>query len=115
MIWNKLLGKTNKKDIEIRVFELSVVLSFRTVAQVSYKDENGNTKISRFFSDNWTKEVLSFVGNVQELRFKVFVHTPNLRKKESVKLSVSTGGETLISQTFTIDKGNDFAGWFELK
>lgn len=115
MIWDKLLGKTAKKSTEIPVFVLSVALSFRTVAQVSYLDENGNTKIARFFSDSWRKEVINLQGNSQGLRFKIFVHTPNLIKKESVKLSIFKGDETIISQTFNLDTASNFAGWFELK
>ncbi len=112
--WNKLFAKKNNWQQTNVIFELKAELSFRTVAQVAYKDDNGNNKIIRFFNDSWKKEVVSLSGKLEDIGFKIFVHTPNLLKQESVTLSVTKDGEVLQENNFKINKGKNFAGWFEL-
>lgn len=113
-LWNKLFVKNKNLKQQNIVFELKVELSFRTVVQVSYKDEYGNTKIIRFFNDKWTKEVLSLSDKPEDIAFKIFVHSPHLLKDENVKLSLASGGEIILVSDFKISKGKDYAGWFQL-
>jgi len=115
VFWNKLFGSKNGNEKRITIFLLEADLSFKTVAQVSFRDEYGDTKILRFFDEKWSKEVLSFEENIASLNFKIFIHSPNLTKPESVKLSISTDGELISSQDFVVSEKNDYAGWFELE
>lgn len=113
-IWNKFFVKKFNVQQNNIVFKLKAELSFRTVAQVAYKDENGNNKIIRFFNDTWTKEILSLSGKPEDIHFKIFVHSPKLLKNEKVTLSIASAGEIILANDFKIDKGKDYAGWFEL-
>lgn len=114
VFWNKLFGSKNSDEKKLTIFLLRADLSFKTAAQVSFRNEYGDSKILRFFDDNWSKEILSFEENIASLNFKIFIHSPNLTKSESVNLSVSLNGEIIKTKDFTINKGNDYAGWFEL-
>ncbi|WP_291404393.1 hypothetical protein [Daejeonella sp.] len=106
----------SKKDTkEISVFLLKVELTYKTVAQVSYKDEHGNVKIVRFFDNTWSREVLSFSDDFEDLSFKFFAHSPNLVKDERVKLTISLKGEIHLSQEFIVDKDKDFTGWLSVQ
>lgn len=109
-----LFKKNNKSVAGLDFFVLQAQLSFKTVAQVSYKDEHGNTRIIRFFNDTWSKEVLNITENIRDTNFKIFVYTPNLIKHEKVKLSVSRNNEVIKSADFKIDQKSNYAGWFQL-
>jgi hypothetical protein len=111
MIWKKFSFMSKKYTKEISIFLLKVELSYKTVAQVSYKDENGNVKIVRFFGNTWSKEVINYTDNFEDLSFKFFAHSPNLVKDEQVELSISLQGALLISQEFIVDKTKEFTGW----
>jgi hypothetical protein len=114
MVWKKFMF-CNKKGIKnMNVFLLKVELSFKTVAQVSYKDEYGNTKIVRFLDKYWSREVTSLSGNPEDICFSFFAHSPNLIKDEDVQLSISLNGELLLSKGFIVDKDKEFAGWWGL-
>lgn len=113
MFWKKFsLGKKYNSN-NIGVFLLKAQLSFKTVAQVSYKDEYGNTKIVRFYDNSWSREVLSFSENPIDIDFKFFAHSPNLIHNEKVILSVISGDKVLINKEFVVFKNNDFTGWFQ--
>jgi hypothetical protein len=115
MFWKKFSFMSKKDPKEISVFLLKVELSYKTVAQVSYKDENGNVKIVRFFDNTWSREVLSYTDNFEDLSFKFFAHSPNLVKDERVQLSISLRGDILSSQEFIVDKDKDFTGWLSVQ
>jgi hypothetical protein len=114
MFWKKFSFMSKKDPKEISVFLLKVELSYKTVAQVSYKDGNGNVKIVRFFDNNWSREIPSYTDNLEDLSFKFFAHSPNLVKDERVQLSISLKGEILISQEFIVNKDKDFTGWLSI-
>lgn len=111
MFWNKFRLTSKDKSKDLSIFLLKVEISFKTVAQVSYKDENGNAKIVRFYDKFWLREVISFSNNPKDLDFKFFAHSPNLKRDESIKMSIESGNSVLISQEFAINKENDFTGW----
>ena len=111
MFWNKFRLTSKSKSNDISVFLLKVEISFKTVAQVSYKDEYGNAKIVRFYDKLWLREVPSFSDDPKDLDFKFFAHSPNLKKNETIKMSIESGNTVLISQEFAINKDNDFTGW----
>jgi hypothetical protein len=114
MFWKKFSFMFKKEPKDISVFLLKVELSYKAVAQVSYKDEHGNVKIVRFFDKTWSREILSYTDNLEDLSFKFFAHSPNLVKDERVKLSISLRGEILLSEEFFVDKDKDFTGWFSI-
>jgi hypothetical protein len=114
MFWKKLFCKQKPESKDLTIFELRAELSFCTIAQVSYIAEDGLVKIARFFSDSWTKEVLSISGEVAELQFKAFVNPFNLTKNETLKLSVSVKGEVLLEKIFSIEKDSENSTWLEL-
>ncbi len=114
MFWKKLnLKKKNNSD-HIHSYILKVELSFKTVAQVSFKDQSGTLNIVRFFDSKWSKEILSYSEDPQDICFKFFAHSPNLLKEENLRLSIESKGETLLSQEFKISKDNEYTGWTEL-
>lgn len=111
MFWKKFSLRNQSDSKDMSVFLLKVELSFKTVAQVSYKDEYGNVKIVRFYDKFWVREVLSFSDNPKDLDFKFFAHSPNLRKDEKIIMSIDSENKVLVSQEFLVDKDNDFTGW----
>jgi hypothetical protein len=115
MFWkNFSLGNT-KEAKEISVFLLKAEISFKTVSQVSYKDEFGNNKIVRFYDKIWVREVTSFSNDPKSINFKFFAHSPNLKKPETVTLSISLNGEVVLSQVFELNMKNEFTGWTRLE
>lgn len=106
--------KSSKNATDMSVFLLKAELSFKAVAQVSYKNENGEIKIARFYGEKWSREILKYSNNLEDIHFKFFVHTPNIKLDESVKLSIEFNNKVLLSQKFKIEVGRDFAGWFSL-
>jgi hypothetical protein len=115
MFWNIFSSGNKKEPQEISVFLLEATISFKTVAQVSYNDEYGNTKIVRFFDQHWAREVISFSNDPKQINFKFFAHSPNLKKPESVSLSISLNGEVVLSQVFELSIKNEFTGWTRLE
>lgn len=106
--------KSKKRESNIGAYLLKIELSFRSVAQVSYKNEKGHVKIVRFYGNFWSKEISKYSNNIEDINFKLFMHCPNITNDESVKLSVEFQEKVLISQKFKIEKNKDFAGWFAL-
>jgi hypothetical protein len=113
MFWKKISFRSSYNSKSISIFTLKVELSFKTVAQVSYKDEYGNAKIVRFYDKIWIREVLSFTEDPKAIDFKFFAHSPNLKRDEGVILSVHSNNQLVISKEFIVDKNNDFTGWCE--
>lgn len=115
MFWKKFnLSNTNEcKDIS--VFLLKAEISFKTVGQVSYNDEYGNTKIVRFFDQYWTREVLSFSGNPDDICLKFSAYSTNLIKDEFVRLSIVSKGQALLDQRYNLDRNKNFTDWYELE
>lgn len=111
-IFNFLKRKNELENIS--VFLLKAEMSFKSVAQVSYKNENGDIKIVRFYGDYWSREILSYSSNLKEIDFKFFVHTPNIKKDEHVRLSIERYDKLLLSKEFIIDKDKEFSEWFTL-
>jgi hypothetical protein len=69
MFWNHF-GFGNRKDSKnMCIFLLRVELSYKTVAQVSYKDEFNHVKIVRFQEDLWVREIRSFSDNPKDICF----------------------------------------------
>jgi hypothetical protein len=113
MFWKKLnLKKKNNSD-HIH-FTILIGIVFKTVAQVSFKDQSGTLNIVRFIDSKWSKEILSYSEDPQDICFKFFAHSPNLLKEENLRLSIESKGETLLSQEFKISKDNEYTGWTEL-
>jgi hypothetical protein len=114
MFWNNFgFGyKTDSKNIS--VFLLRVELSYKTLAQVSYKDEYNHVKIVRFQEDLWVREILSFSDNPNDICFKFFAHSANLQRDEHVKMTIEKSGEIVLSQDFIIKMDHDFTGWYHM-
>jgi len=115
MFWKKFSLLNTKETKEISVFLLKAEISFKTVAQVSYNDEYGNTKLVRFFDQFWTREVLSFSGNPDDICLKFSAHSPNLIKNESLRLSIVSNGQVLLNQEYSLDRNKNFTDWYELE
>jgi hypothetical protein len=114
MFWKKFTFNKKKSIEGLNVFLLRAELSFKTVAQVSYKDEYANVKIVRFYDKSWSREIISFSENLEDICFKFFAHSPNLTRNESLEMRIEQNGEVLLSQVFRLDKNDDFTGWCEL-
>lgn len=114
MLWKNIILKKNKSAENLNLFLLTVKLSFKTVAQISYKDEYENVKIVRFYDKFWSREIIRFTDNPDEICFKFFAHTPNLKKDEHVVLSIEFENRVIKTKEFIVNKQEDFTGWFEL-
>jgi hypothetical protein len=114
MFWKNISLGGNNKNQGVSVFLLEVNVSFKTVAQVSFKDENGNAKIVRFYDKYWSREVSTYTGDPNDVDFKFFAHSPNLKQEENVRLSISLNGEIVLSQNFVLNKDDEFTGWTRL-
>lgn len=108
--------KSSRAAVNLRFrIHYRIELSFKTLAQAMYKDDQMHNRIERFYDNIWEKIVYSSKDEQQSIHLKAFINTSNLRQVGEAKLLISIDDQTVSEQIFFIEKSElEYAGWLEL-
>lgn len=108
--------KSSRVAVNLRFrIHYRIELSFKTLAQAMYKDDQMHNRIERFYDNIWEKIVYGSKEEQQELNLKAFINISNLQHVGEAKLLISIEDQTVSEQIFFIEKSElEYAGWLEL-